>query len=419
MERFQKTEIAPVRLAIIGSKGYASELIKRIWTIPQMVQLSAMVAPDPRDPILEDCKANAVRIYPDVESMLSGIKEDCKAILNPTPIHLHAEIAEKCLRAGFTLLQEKPPFATIQQHDAIARQARENGISVGVCFNSIYSHLVQRLKTELISGRFGRIKSVRSIGAWIRTDQYFKRSGWAGCLRLDGKWVLDGSLHNPFAHLLANSLYLAAPVHAAMAEPRIVRGEFYRGNLIESEDTASVRVITQEGVPIVCNLTLCPETELAPTTVLDTEEAEIQLIDFSRVVIRYRNGRLEQRENDKEDRIEMLEYFSHSLSAGKPFLCDLRICRPFTVAVNAAFDSHGLPTPIPNCSLQRHPYGDSMRTVITGINEWLVRAHENGALLSEVGVPWASPGTPTNTDGYACFPSVTSRLKHCQVDAVS
>ncbi len=419
MERIQKTGTAPVRLAIIGSNGYASELIKRIWTIPRTVQLSAIVAPDPRDPILEDCRANAVQIYPDVDSMLSGIGEDCKAILNPTPIHLHEEIAAQCLRAGFTLLQEKPPFPTIQQHDAITEKARESGVSVGVCFNSIYSHLVQRLKAELVSGRFGKVKSIRSIGAWIRTDRYFERSRWAGRLRLDGKWVLDGSLHNPFAHLLANSLYLAAPAHAAMAEPRIVTGEFYRGHMIESEDTASVRVTTREGVPIVCNLTLCPETELAPTTVLDTEEAEIQLINFSRIVIRYSDGRLEHRESYKEDRIEMLEYFSHSLTNGEAFLCDLNISRPFTVAVNAAFDSHGLPAPIPNYDLQRHPFGDSIQTVITGINDWLARAHKSGSLLSEIGVPWASPGTPVDTNGYARFPSVQSCFKQRPVDAVS
>lgn len=400
----------PVSLAIVGSTGYASELIKRIWTLPRLVKLVAMVALNAENRFVVRCRDAGVRVYSELDEMLAEMGPEIDAILNPTPIHLHARIAKKCLLAGIPVLQEKPPVATVQELDSLTVLSNELRIPVAVCFNSIYSHLVQNLKQELVAGKYGTIRGIRSIGGWIRTTGYFSRNEWAGRLTLGESWVLDGSLNNPLAHLLANSLYLASGGRHTMAEPSSVTGELYRANKIESEDTSSLRVITRDGVPIVCNFTLCSEAEIPPTTVLDTEQAEIEIIEFKEVRINYRGGGFEHRESYKEDRIEMFESLCHSLVEKQRFLLELKTCRPFTVAVNAAFDSCGVPLSVPEEFISVERAAESSRTVIRGINDAILSAHASGLLLSECGVPWATPSQIVTVERYDSFPGPMSKM---------
>jgi hypothetical protein len=79
--------------------------------------------------------------------------------------------------------------------------------------------------------------------------------------------------------------------------------------------------------------------------------------------------------------------------------------RPFTVTVNAAFESCGKINPIAAEHLERSELGDTVKTVIKPIDELLAVAHSNGKLFSEVGSPWATASKPFKVDNYTKFPS--------------
>lgn len=394
----------PLMLGVIGNSGYAAELIKRVWSVPYTAKVVAVTSLDPTSDFSEQCRVHGVRVFDNVETMLAEAGEDCDAVMNPTPIHLHLPMSVKCMQRGLPVLLEKPPVATIQEFDELVHARDRYQGRVGVCFNSLYSHLLHRLKGELVSGKYGRIREIRTIGAWIRTEAYFNRSNWAGKVILDGKWILDGSLNNAFAHGLSNSLYLAGNKPNSFADPISVQAELYRLSTSESESSSSVRIKTADGPDILCNFSLVAEREIAPTTVLNTEVARIELIDFSRCRIYHRSGEIEERDTYKENRIEMLESFHRSVLLDRPFDCELETCRPFTQTVNAAFDSCGIPNPYDDSLIRQEPFSGSKRVYVEGLNEVLTTAHESGQLISETKVGWGRAGSVLDVSEYDVFP---------------
>jgi predicted dehydrogenase len=326
-------------------------------------------------------------------------------VANPTPIHLHAEITKQCLAAGYPVWVEKPPVATVQELDDLAAVAREAGLPVAVCFNSLYSYRAQQLKTELVAGRYGPIQRIKSVGAWGRTESYFRRNDWAGALKTDGRWVLDGDINNPLAHVICNGLFFAGPEPAALAHPATVEAEIYRANPIESEDTSAIRIRTREGMEVLSWLTLACEGESDPVTVIEAEKATIRFIDLRQVEIAWHDGTTEFRDSYKENRLEMIEHLCRTLRSDEPLLCPLDMTRPFTLAVNAAFESAETIHTIPGDALDMLRVDDQEKQIaITGISAILQEAFDANALFSEIGVPWARKRDVFDTTDYTRFP---------------
>ena len=365
--------------------------------------LVAAMSPDLNSPGAAACRAYGIPVYDRVDALLEAGGFD--VVVNATPIPVHADLCRQCLASGYSVWMEKPPTATIQELDDLIAFSDSLGLQVAVCFNWLYSHLIQELKAELVAGRYGAVRRVKGLGAWTRSAHYFTRSTWAGKLRLGEHWVLDGTLNNPFAHVVCNGLFFAGTDLRALAEPATVEAELYRANNIESEDTSCLRVMTRENVELITHLTLAPdEPDLAPTTVIETDDAVIQLVDFRSVFIHWRDGRSEVRQSYRRNRTEMFQRLCRSFRLGDRYLCDLAMCRPFTVTINAAFDAGGDIVPIPGTELMHHDRDGVPTVAVQGINEHVRRAHECGALFSEIGVPWARPGEKQIIGDYAAFP---------------
>jgi predicted dehydrogenase len=314
-------------------------------------------------------------------------------------------LTKKCLDAGFDVWLEKPPVATIQDHDDLIAYANKYGKQIAVCFQYLYSHIVQEMKANIISGRYGNIKRIRSIGAWERLDSYYSRSNWAGKLSVDGEWVLDGTVNNPLAHVLSNNLYLASMERWQMAEPTTVQAELYHAHDIESEDTSSLRVITTDGVEVVFQATLCADKVLQPITVVECENAIIEYNEFVQATITYPDGRKKEIVDDTEQRVYMIEQLVNAYENKKPYVASLEICRPFTLAVNGAFESSKLTHSIDAKYIHSFEHEDSIKTVVEGLDELMQKSHQQGQLFSEVGAPWAVKTKPFMLAKYTKFPS--------------
>lgn len=381
----------PIRLGIVGCGGYAFQLIKRLWTLPQFAEVAG-VAFRPADDGLKTCDEEGIPLFETVEDLLEYGQGRFDAVINPTPIHLHKPITLMCLEAGFPVFMEKPPVAVVEEHLSLIQASRKFDLPVAVCFNSIFSSGSQKLKKEILAGRYGKLLRIRNLAGWIRSQSYFQRSDWAGRLRMGGSWVLDGTINNPLSHLIASSLHFAGPDLHAIAEPNVVQAELYRGNSIESEDTSSVRIITRDGVEILNNLTLCAEDLIDRTTTVECEEATIVIKEAKQMQISFSNGRREVRESYCEDRIEMLMSLCEAIRTGERFLCDIESTLPFTRTINAAFHSSWPVRQVPSSDIRKTSCKDDINMRIVGINAFLSRAHEQGKLLSEIGVPWATAG---------------------------
>jgi predicted dehydrogenase len=402
-----------IRLAMIGAGGYAYELIKRIWEIPDKIKLVAVSSsPLRKSTGRDDCHAKGVPVYDDVDSLIENVKGKADVIFIPSPIHTHFIVTKKCMDAGFDVFLEKPPVATIQELDELTRYADSLGKIVPVAFQYLHSDILQELKKRIVQNRYGPVKRVRAMAGWPRFDTYYTRSQWAGKLRVGGHWVLDGTINNPLAHMLADELYLASANPGQMAKPATVQAELYRGHDIESEDTSSLRIITDKGVEILFNASLCSEAKMDPSVIIECEKAKIEYVGFCKATIKPEKGKIEIIDDQSEKRINMLNKLAQCYEDGRRYPVTIETCRPFTLAVNGAFDSCGLPHSIPPQYLtnfeQNEPNGDSVKTVINDIDSTLKIAHENGKLFSEVGAAWAKKSNVFNLNGYNVFPANTN-----------
>jgi predicted dehydrogenase len=395
-----------LRLAMIGAGGYAFELIKRIWMIPDKIELVAVTSnPKRKRPGADACREKGIEVFDSVDELLDKMQAKCDVIYVPTPIHTHGPLTKRCIEAGFDVFMEKPPTATVQELDDLIDFVDEHDKKVPVCFQYLYTSIVRQMKENICAGKYGKVKRVRSTGAWERLDSYFTRSDWAGKLKVGGDWVLDGTINNPLAHLLSNSLYLASMDRWQMARPQTVQAELYRIHDIDSEDTSSLRVITTDGVEVLFQATLCADKVFEAITVVECEDATIEYDEFIRASITYKNGRKEEIVDKTEQRVYMLEQLADSYVNKKPFNCTLQTCRPFTLVVNGAFESSKLTHGVDTKYLRRFEYQDSIKTVVDGLDEFMKKTFEQSKLFSELSVPWAIKTKPFDVTGYKQFPS--------------
>jgi predicted dehydrogenase len=408
----------PVKIAVIGCGGYAHQLIIRIQTTPLYGTITAVTSRDLDSEGARYCKAHGINVFQSVEELLAY--GEFEVVVNPTPIHLHADITKQCLAAGFPVWMEKPPVATVQELDDLNVASMDAELPVAVCFNSLFSFRAQQLKVELLAGTYGKIKRVKSLGAWVRTDAYFGRNNWAGALKRGDHWILDGDINNPLAHVVCNGLFFAGAQQATLANPLSVEAELYRANQIESEDTSAVRIQTAEGIEVLSWLTLACQDESDPVTVIETEQASIKLINLEKVEITWHDGRVEFRDSYKENRIEMIEHLCRSLRGDEPLIGELANLRPFTLSVNAAFESVGSIHSIPKSALDCVTVRETETQVaIEGMGAILKEAYESNALFSEIGVAWARKSEVFETAGYTHFPVRFKAEAAKPVEAVS
>ena len=395
-----------IKIAMIGAGGYAYMLIKWMWTMPEKYELVAVTSnPARKSAGAQDCRNKGIPVYPDVDEMLKNISNKCEVIFIPTPINTHYSLAAKCLDAGYDVFLEKPPVATIQELDDLTASAQNKGKNIAVTFQYLYSSIVQQLKARIVAGEFGTVKCVKGIAGWPRLDSYYNRNSWAGKIRANNEWVLDGTVNNPLAHMLANELYFASMKPGEMAEPVTVQAELYHGHDIESEDTSSLRIITTDDVEVIFNASLCSDMKIDAAIAIECENATIEYVNFDKATIKYKAGSTDQINDLSHKGFNMLEKLADSFEAKKPYTVALETCRPFTVCVNGAFESCGCTHGIDKKHIRQFEDKDSVKTVIRDIDQILNIAHSNGKLFSEIDVSWAKKSEPFDVRNYKQFPT--------------
>ncbi|HVM60289.1 MAG TPA: Gfo/Idh/MocA family oxidoreductase [Verrucomicrobiae bacterium] len=403
-----------IRLAMVGTSGYAGYLMDRLWELPDLCQIVAAATLDkPDNPRVINCVKRGVRVFPSLEALLTAVSpKGCAAIVVATGIDSHFTCAAQAMAAGFHVLLEKPPVPTVQDVDALIKLQQHTGRVSAVHFQFLYTDVNQRLKRLLASGSLGAIRRLRAVAAWPRPVQYFQRSPWTGRLCTADGWVLDGTVGNPLAHLLAHELFFAT-AKPGLAALDTVQAELYHVNDIESEDTSALRIVTDEGVEILYCASLATATQRDVLLEIETENAIVRQVDFADTVVCHHDGRKEvlgephpsKTEGDKIVRRHMLTTILNAVARGEPQPFDLATCRPYVLGLNAAFESNGPPKPIPAEFKHTFVTENLQQVVVENIEHDLDVAFSKRLLFSEAGVPWATAGSRFTCDHYAHFPA--------------
>jgi predicted dehydrogenase len=404
---------APPRVALVGASGHGLWHRRTIAPLHDAgrLELVALVDVRPVEAAPDAPIPPGTRVCTDHREMLAAVRPDVVVIC--TPPHTHLPIALDALAAGADLLLEKPPVLSLAEHRTLAGALAGAGRVAQIGFQALGSTALAELTSAVTEGRLGRVTGISAVASWQRTDGYYARAPWAGRRSLNGRPTLDGVLVNPLAHALMQSLAVAEAVVAAgyagpdggaggsgfdggaggtgfdggaPAWPVQAELERYRTRPIEVDDTASLRVTLGGGLPIVAALTLAGEDLIVPEVLVHGTAG--------RAVLEYTTDRLtlpgDPGPRQVPGRTGLLEnLLAHrSDPAGVPLIAPLARTAAFTALVQMI---QAAPEPTLVGPEQVVASGEAADRVLTirGINAVLRRAAAEGALLSELGVPWA------------------------------
>ncbi|MFI6760579.1 Gfo/Idh/MocA family protein [Micromonospora sp. NPDC050417] len=394
----------PPRVALIGASGHGRwhrQVIARLRTAGRL-ELVGLVDVRPVEPLPDADGEPGVAVFTDHREMLRSVRPEVVVVC--TPPHTHLPIALDVLASGADLLLEKPPVLSLAEHRRLTEAQAASGRAVQVGFQALGSTALTTLLDAIAQGRLGTVTGIATVASWQRTDAYYARSPWAGRRFLDGRPVLDGALVNPLAHALMQCLAVASAVSSvasavplaasgvpggrggAAAEPVAIELERYRTRPIEVDDTASLRISLGCGLPVVAAVTLAGE-EYIPGEVIVRGTA-------GRAVLEYPTDRLllpdDPEPREIPGRVGLLEnLLDHRADPDRvPLLVPLERTTGFTALVEAI---HAAPEPTLLSGATVVGGGEPPERVwsIRGVNQVLRRAAEEGALLHELGVPWA------------------------------
>lgn len=132
--------------------------------------------------------------YTDYRQMLSEHPElELAAIATDSGVH--AEIALACLDAGLHVIVEKPMAMSMADADRIIDRSRKTGRKVAVCHQNRFNLAVQRMRTALDQGRFGRLSHGSVHVRWNRNRAYYEQAPWRGRWASDGGALMNQCIH--------------------------------------------------------------------------------------------------------------------------------------------------------------------------------------------------------------------------------
>lgn len=389
------------RVGLIGVGGFARTHLSNAARLDSegMIDLVAYADPTPGAPdsVAEHCTVPLTQ-HRDHRSMLAEERLDIAVI--STPIPLHGPMMADAFSAGVHVLVEKPPVVTIQDLDMALDRQRAAGVLCQVGFQTARMPVVEALGDLVRSGALGTVDLIGAGGHWLRPDSYYTRAAWAGKLVHQGNYVLDGTVTNPLAHALMNCLLVAGEGRGVSAVPESVRAELYRCRDITSDDTASVRIRTTSGVPIVLAFTVCTEGD---------QEIPYLFARGSKGSARayYTAGKIETEGIPAppvdDGRVDLLSNLVEVVSGSGELLCPLEQSRGFVLSVNGMFESAGAATAVPEEFLDARGDGPDRTVRLRGIDTAIDDCVHSGLLFSEAGLPWARTSEEFALNNYRHF----------------
>lgn len=389
-----------LRFGLIGAGGIGGYHRKAIEGLQCAGSAELVAVADPADlpGLAERTIAQGARLYRCYEDMLETEKE-LDAVAIATPIPFHFEMTRACLERGLYVQLEKPPVPLLSQFEELLAMRGADKVQVG--FQMIESDNIQKLKGLIVSGKLGKITSVRAGACWPRLEQYYSRAKWAGCMAMGDLAVFDGPATNALAHLVHHLMYLGAADADGFALPDTVQGELYRARPSASYDTACLRGHFPSGAEFSLAVTHATRKEM-PFRVEVKGSQGWARISQNGARLETSGGAGTDREQDTQELVEKTYatfadvYFGRS----KRFRTRLADARPYVATTNALLRSSGGVAGIAPVRI----YGQSGNSgyEVPGLDNAVARSIQTGETFSEQGCAWATiRPTPVTLNGFA------------------
>lgn len=184
-----------MKYALIGCGRIAKNHVAAAVNNSHELEIAALcdVIPEHVQRYIDEYRLNCP-VYTDYQKLLAEVRPDFVAIA--TESGKHAAIALDCIKAGVNVLIEKPIALSVADAQAILDAAKANGVTVGVCHQNRFNRAVQKLRSAIEEGRFGRIYSIAAVVRWNRDESYYKQAAWRGTWAQDGGCLMNQCIHN-------------------------------------------------------------------------------------------------------------------------------------------------------------------------------------------------------------------------------
>ncbi|MBR3437894.1 MAG: Gfo/Idh/MocA family oxidoreductase [Clostridia bacterium] len=227
-----------MKVAIVGCGNVSALHFDAAFKSP-LAELTAAVDIKP-ERALKYAAKYGINAYTDYYEMLDAEKPDVVHIC--TPHYLHTTYAVEALKRGINVLSEKP-CSVNDEEVRILREAQKNSSAqYAVCFQNRYNSCIKRLIKVRDSGELGSIKAIRAFVTWRRDKEYYS-DDWHGTREKECGCLLI----NQAIHTLDLIGCIGGDCKALSAH---VSNDGLR-EIIECEDTASIRMELENGVTAV------------------------------------------------------------------------------------------------------------------------------------------------------------------------
>ena len=349
------------------------------------------------DPAPQSCKrladltAAGIPILTSLDEALAKTPADL--VVLSTPISLHAPQTAAALARGAHVLCEKPLCASTDDVRTMLAARARAGRQVAIGYQWSFSDAVLALKRDIMAGRLGAPRRLKTLALWPRDLAYYGRNHWAGRVRDDqGLWVLDSPVNNAVAHYLHNMLYLLGDRLDRSWAPTTLTAELYRANAIENYDTAALRLQGPAGVEVGFFVAHAVDRHAGPISHFEFDKAVVTYggAEGNRFTARFANGEVCDY-GSPEPQDQKLRTTLACVRSGEPVPCGIEAASAHTACVLAAAQSSTI-TPFPAAQVRTSPHGESTLVHVDGLADALERCYAGMKLPSEAGFPWAHAG---------------------------
>ena len=237
---------------MVGAGGYASTYFTTMWDCMnddsyfKDYDLCAVVDPfAAQSSVYQALLDRNIPVYDTLEQFYSENKADLVLIVSP--VQFHKEQILTAFANGSHVMCEKPLTVFAEDVAELENEAQKYGLMLGVGFQWSFSRRVLALKKDILSGRFGKAKRIRTFISWMRGDNYY--NSWHGHLYTSkGELLMDSVISNAMAHYLHFGLFVLGPSMTEALLPESIKASLYRTKNIQSFDTCSVQCHWADGL---------------------------------------------------------------------------------------------------------------------------------------------------------------------------
>ncbi|MDD3411771.1 MAG: Gfo/Idh/MocA family oxidoreductase [Eubacteriales bacterium] len=178
--------ISPNHIAAITKNQDTLELVAVCDLRPErMEEVLARLPQAMRDSVLR---------YTDYQRMLSETNPRLASVAVESG--RHAAVAMDCIQAGCNVIIEKPLALSMADGRALIAAAKERHVKLCACHQNRFNKSIQKIRTAVDEGRFGRMLHGTAHILWNRGRDYYEQAPWRGTWELDGGALMNQCIHN-------------------------------------------------------------------------------------------------------------------------------------------------------------------------------------------------------------------------------